>query len=413
MLFLHNGLLRLIYLLIVLIKKLLIILMITALAESIFAQADEPFFRDDTTKVCFVDKVQNKLEEKVPFVRKLSDYLNETNKKPVGRNMDFSFMGGPYYSSDAKFGLGLVASGIYSTCPEDSLTLPSNLSLTGKATIAAHFEIGLNGEHITPHDRFRLTYEVTFSSIDTKYWGIGYEMGINDANATRYRYLASTAEAHFAVRIGRHIYVGPLATFNYINAHDLKDPALWAGEPLRTFNWGLGLSARFDTRDNLTAPTHGIFVRLDQSFDFHWMGNKYPFKLNELTACWYGPLWRGAVLATKAHWRVTWGQTPWSLMSYIGGSFDMRGYFEGRYRDKGEADITVELRQKVWRRNGIVLWGGVASIFPKVTKINLHQLLPNFGVGYRWEFKKNVNVRIDVGFGKHEKGVFFNVNEAF
>ncbi len=34
--------------------------------------------------------------------------------------------------------------------------------------------------------------------------------------------------------------------------------------------------------------------------------------------------------------------------------------------------------------------------------------------GYRWEFKKNVNVRLDYGFGKSgQSGFLFNINEAF
>ena len=38
----------------------------------------------------------------------------------------------------------------------------------------------------------------------------------------------------------------------------------------------------------------------------------------------------------------------------------------------------------------------------------------NFGLGYRWEFKKDVNVRLDYGFGKSgQTGFIFNINEAF
>ena len=143
------------------------------------------------------------------------------------------------------------------------------------------------------------------------------------------------------------------------------------------------------------------------------MGNRHGFSVNEITAAWYGKLWRGAVLATRLHSRVTWGDTPWGMMSYIGGSYNMRGYFEGRYRDKSEIDLCVELRQHVWRRNGIVVWGGAATIFPRFKDINLHQILPNWGVGYRWEFKQRMNVRVDLGFGKGQCGFIFNINEAF
>ncbi|MGM9859402.1 MAG: hypothetical protein ACI31C_01470, partial [Muribaculaceae bacterium] len=93
------------------------------------------------------------------------------------------------------------------------------------------------------------------------------------------------------------------------------------------------------------------------------------------------------------------------------------GYFEGRYRAKNEIDICVELRQHVWRRNGIVVWGGVASLFNRFVSKNYETnnsgWLPNWGVGYRWQFKQRMNVRVDFGFGKGQSGIIFNLNEAF
>lgn len=352
-------------------------------------------------------------ETKPGLIKRIINYFSESNKKPVTDKMDFSLIGGPYYSSDSKFGIGIVAAGIYSTAPADTLTKPSEMSLSFKATTAAHFELSFEGQHIFPHDRYRLDYKVSFSSIDTKYWGIGYEQCSNPDNESKYKYLASHAEALFAIRFGSNMYLGPLMTFDYVNARSFQKLELWDGLPHRTFNYGIGASLRYDTRDNLTATKRGTLIRFDQTFDFGWMGNRHPFKVNELTVAWFGPVWKGCTLATRLHWRITWGDTPWGLMSYLGGSKTMRGYFEGRYRDKGAADLCVELRQHVWRRNGVVVWAGVGSIFPRITDIHFNQLLPNFGFGYRWEFKKNVNVRVDIGFGKHERGLFFGINEAF
>ena len=59
------------------------------------------------------------------------------------------------------------------------------------------------------------------------------------------------------------------------------------------------------------------------------------------------------------------------------------------------------------------VWGGVGEVFPRLNAINIHDLLPNYGVGLRWEFKKNVNVRFDMGFGKNQSSFVFNINEAF
>ena len=41
------------------------------------------------------------------------------------------------------------------------------------------------------------------------------------------------------------------------------------------------------------------------------------------------------------------------------------------------------------------------------------EILPNYGVGYRWEFKERVNIRLDFGFTRDNPNFTFNINEAF
>jgi hemolysin activation/secretion protein len=105
--------------------------------------------------------------------------------------------------------------------------------------------------------------------------------------------------------------------------------------------------------------------------------------------------------------------TPWGLLSTLGGSESMRGYYDGRYRDMNAVDITLELRQKIYRRSGAVVWIGAGNVFPSLKQFRWGHTLPNYGIGYRWEFKQRMNVRLDLGFGRHTTGFVFNINEAF
>ena len=100
-------------------------------------------------------------------------------------------------------------------------------------------------------------------------------------------------------------------------------------------------------------------------------------------------------------------------MVMTGSSRMMRGYYEGRYRDRMFVGAQVELRQRVWRRNGVVVWAGAGNVFHDFDKFKTKQTLPTFGIGYRWEFKNRVNVRLDYGIGKGESAFYFNINEAF
>ena len=106
-------------------------------------------------------------------------------------------------------------------------------------------------------------------------------------------------------------------------------------------------------------------------------------------------------------------EVPWSMVAQLGGGYRMRGYYLGQYRDNGMIEVQAEFRQKIYNRHGIAVWVGAGNVFPSFDRFQWRQTLPNYGIGYRWEFKHRVNVRIDYGRGKHGGSVVFNVNEAF
>ncbi len=347
------------------------------------------------------------------LVDRLVRYFQESNREHHSKAFDMSFIGGPYYSSDTKFGIGLVAAGLYRTSKTDTLLPPSEVSLYLKATTSMFFQFGVRGNHIFPHDAARINYDVNFASIATKFWGIGYYNNVVDDNEAKYKYLNSQARANFVWRMAEGFYVGPMATFDYVNGRDFHKDWLWEDQDDRTFNMGVGFTLQYDTRDFLSNAFRGFYIRLDQIFHPRGIGNHYAFTLTEFTMSSYHRIWNGGILAGNFHTRLTYGNTPWGMLSTFGGSDNMRGYFEGRYRDKGEFDFCLELRQHVWHRNGVVVWGGCGMVFPRISAMRWKMLLPNYGVGYRWEFKKRVNVRLDLGFGKHQTGVIFSINEAF
>ena len=345
---------------------------------------------------------------------KVFDYFKNSNENKPEKKFDFSIIGGPHYSSDTKLGIGLVAAGIYRTARFDSVTMPSNVSLYGDVSTVGFYLLGIRGNHITPGNKRRLDYKVYFYSFPTKFWGIGYDMGNNSANETKYKDFRFTVNVGYMFRLTDALYIGPGVEYNYVSATDVDVPQLWNGQRMSNSTVGAGLKVIWDSRDNLTAPTRGLMGRLEQRFCPRWIGNREQFAYTEFEGCIYNPLWEGAVLASRIHARVAYGDVPWSMLSTLGGSFGMRGYYEGRYRDKGEVDVTVELRQHVWRRSGAVVWVGAGNVFPSVDRFRWRHTLPNFGVGYRWEFKKNTNVRLDYGFGKSgQSGFIFNINEAF
>lgn len=362
-------------------KRLTIILVIAAICSSLHAETA------DSTKAT-PKGVLGWLEK----------YLSETNQPKPEKAFDFSIIGGPHYSSDTKFGIGLVAAGLYRHDRADSLLQPSNISLYGDISTAGFYMLGIRGTHFFPQDRFRIDYKTYFYSFLTHFWGMGYGMGIDNDNKSKYQHLQSKVEIDFLARVAPSFYIGPKVEFQYVKARKVRNPELWGTEALRTTNFSAGFTMSYDTRDCETAAQKGVRVMVEQLFFPRGMGNhEYNFSMTEFTASHYTGLWKGAVLATQIHGRFTYGNTPWGMLSTLGGSNNMRGYYDGRFRDKNEADIVAELRQHIYGRSGAVAWIGAGNVFPDFSGFRLRHTLPNFGIGYRWEFKHRMNVRLEIG----------------
>lgn len=348
------------------------------------------------------------------WVNRILDYFNDSNKNKKHKRFDFSVIGGPHYASDTKFGLGLVAAGLYRTDPNDSILPPSNVSLYGDVSSVGFYMLGVRGNHIAPKGRYRIDYHLYFYSFPADFWGIGYEMGDNDANKSDMKRWQAQAEVSFLFRVADNFYIGPMASYDYVIGKHIERPELLQGMDQHTWNVGAGVSLVYDNRDNLTNPHRGICLNINQMFRPGFMENDYAFSTTAFRFDAYQRLGKGTVLAEDIRANLNFGNPSWGMMAELGGTHSMRGYYEGRYRDKHSLEATVELRQHVWKRNGIVVWVGAGTIFPKFSALRSKQILPNAGVGYRWEFKKNVNVRLDYGFGKSgQSGFLFNINEAF
>lgn len=347
------------------------------------------------------------------FLKSIVDYFASSNTTRPDKKFDISIIGGPHYSSDTKFGVGLVAAGTYRADRSDTLSMPSNVSLYGDVATTGFYLIGIRGDHIMDHDSRRIDYNLYFYSFPRYFWGMGYAMGNDMDNKSKYNELFVDASVDYMWRAGEHFYFGPAIEFAYADARRRHRPELWDGQSSHITTFGAGFRTQYDSRDNLTAPSRGILAQFEQRFAPKFMMNDYAFSYSDLKFSFYTPAWRDAVIAALFHTRLAYGNVPWNMMPSFGGSRVMRGYYEGRFRDKGEMDLTLELRQHIWRRNGLVFWLGAGTVYPKLSEIRFSHILPNGGIGYRWEFKKRSNVRIDYGFARGETAFIFSINEAF
>lgn len=350
------------------------------------------------------------------LIHRIVDYFGQsTVDRTFEKKIDFTFAGGPSYSKNTSFGIGFLASGLYRIDRTDSVTSPSDVSLFANVSVSGVYAIGVTGNTIFAHNRRKLDYTVSFSSTPRDLWGIGYGDG-------RFNPTTSYTEKHYLVK-GRYLYrtfenffLGAMLSFEHTAARELDalGEQYIYGQKKHYTATGIGLIAEYDSRDFIPNPWRGLYLSLQETIYPKGLGNCHEtLWRTTLTADWYRQVWKSGILATDFYAEFNSGGTPWPMLARMGGSQRMRGYYQGRYTDNCMMTFQVELRQRIWRRIGCTVWGGAGNVFQRLAAFDWSETLPNYGIGFRWELKRRVNVRVDYGFGRKTSGFLFNINEAF
>ncbi|MDF4386619.1 hypothetical protein P3452_23640, partial [Vibrio parahaemolyticus] len=119
------------------------------------------------------------------------------------------------------------------------------------------------------------------------------------------------------------------------------------------------------------------------------------------------------VLAWQIRSESNFGDVSWDQMAMLGGADALRGYEQGQYRGRNMLISQVEYRQPLSGRHGMVYWLGAGTLAEEFDQLGQDEWLYSVGVGYRFEIKQRVNLRLDIGFGNDQSGFYFAINEAF
>ena len=325
-----------------------------------------------------------------------------------------SFLIIPSYSQEAGIGLGGAATGLYRLDKADSLMQPSDFSAGGSITVNGFYSLALKGNTNFPGDRHRLSYKSSFLRRNLDFWGIDYA-GCSSNDISRYTREQWKIDIDYSYKILPEIHIGASLSANYTAATRIADPEYLQGQATAYYMTGAGLSVQYDTRDLIVNPQKGCY--------FLVKGMLYPEFLSDAERTAYSvtivfdtyqPVWRGGLLAFDLYGKFNSKDIPWPLREELGSDKSrMRGYYGGRYIDCCNASAQIELRQHILGRLGCVAWGGAGTVFPSLKCFSAREILPNFGLGIRFEFKHRMNIRLDYGFGKNASGLVVQFTEAF
>ncbi|MDM1378470.1 BamA/TamA family outer membrane protein [Myroides marinus] len=378
----------------------------------IFLITNTVTFAQESTNVIEQEEQRDSTAVKKKFFDRVVSYFEEAKKDKSQSKFDLSFIGGPSYSVDTKLGLGIVASGLYRMDKEDMSLPPSDVAIYTNFTTSGFFSIGVENTTIFPNDKYRFHYDMAFKFMPSKFYGIGYDAS-NLGEYTKYDEYHLGLKFDILRQVLPNTYVGLVFSAQNIQSRNFQTEEVRPDTDSKDTAIGGGFIASYDSRDFIPNPSKGLFIQYEQTFYPKTLGSNKHFGNIKFTTRAYKQVWKDGLLAFDLNGEFNNGDVPWTMLSKIGGSRQMRGYFMGQYRDRKQINTQIELRQKIYNRHGVAVWGGAGNAFKNMNEFDWSHTLPTYGIGYRWEFKNRVNVRLDYGFGKGQSGFYFNIYESF
>ncbi|QFU24714.1 outer membrane protein assembly factor [Shewanella eurypsychrophilus] len=386
---------------------LLILLTFSVFAEE--AHSDAGVKLDGTFKQEPVDEPS--------WIDNFLDNLGADGEFDPDKLIDFSFLPGPFYNPEMDLGIGLSAIGLYRVDPNDELTQLSSLVINGFASTNGALGVTVANKTFLHQDQRRFYLDAEIADAPDVFYGVGYQDNYDDGNRSDFNNRQFSLRPMWLERLSETSFIGAGFDFSYAQASniDLLESDIET-EILEkdSRSVGINIMINYDTRDTVLNPSKGRILQLDAAWYRQALGGKTDFESQSFLYSEYLPVGNsGDVIAWQLHGRFTQGDVPWDKLSKLGGGSHLRGYTSGRYRDKQMLLTQAEYRLNLPGRHGMVFWAGAGTIASEISEFSADELLPNVGIGYRFEVKPNVNLRLDMGFGDGDSGFYFNVNEAF
>ena len=336
--------------------------------------------------------------------------------------IDWGYVPNPVYSSEKKLGLGLVVFGLF-VADKESLTVenvkPSQILFKSFGTTNGSKGFETNLRTLFKADAYRLNVGLEITDTPEVFYGLGIEPSQDEANELIYDHQGQNFQVHGLKRVFGDTFLGLGVRYHDNQAEDFRGANVGAATVL-TDSTSVGITGHWlhDSRDHQDNPSTGWLLQFDYATFNESFGSDTDFDQLELRYSGYRPIdtflnQRTATLAWQVQGHFSEGNVPWDRLTLLGGSRQLRGYEQGRYRGHQKVLAQVELRQPLTGRHGMVTWVGVGTLAEDISDLGEGRWLPSMGVGYRLRVKEKINLRFDVGFGRSDKGVYVSVNEVF
>lgn len=359
------------------------------------------------------------MKKLILFIASLCSLFATAQTSDSSKNVKYLAIPVLFRTPETGWAYGLSASANFKTTNRrDTLTRTSVITALGIFSQREQNVQGIDATIYFPKEKYILYFQSSHSYFPDKFWGIGNNT--KNTNEEKYAFEQLVISPHLKRRVFKRLFVGVIADYQSVLKVNYKqagvfDTSLFIGKsPYQVLGYGLTLS--YDTRNYAFWPTKGFFVQSQYLTYNKGFVSDYSFQKWMMEARVFIPLFKGHILAAQVYNCTTFGDTPYRSLINLGGQGNLRGFYQGRYRDKAMYSGIMEYRAHLFWKISAVAFVGAGDVYNDFNKINTNTIKYSYGAGLRLSVleKEKLNLRIDYGyFDKYNKGFYFTVGECF
>lgn len=293
---------------------------------------------------------------------------------------------------------------------------PTTITPSIIASVTGMFEVEVSVETFTRH-LWVTNLKSQFVYLPDKFYSVGNQLvNVEPVKYKAYRY---RLEGNIMKGWGERFFYGVEIDAGYNTHHSREGMMIPADVTGANGGWcnALGPVIAYDTRDNATWPTKGMYLNLSSLFSDPVLGSEYTFQQLTFEGKWFVSPWiEKNVLATQFFAETGSGNIPFYKMPLIGGKYALRGIPHPlKYSDRDAWFLQSEFRRHLWWRFGGVAFGGVGSSFHDFSNA-FKAIYGTVGAGLRIQVLPNEKLHLRIDYGLSNGGdhaLYLSIREAF
>jgi hypothetical protein len=276
----------------------------------------------------------------------------------------------------------------------------------GQFNAGAGLDVYLRGNHR------RVMAGASVAESPARFWGVG--SGTTEAMEEEFTPRTVEGRAEFQQRVRGDVFAGVTASALRAELVEVEDGGMLDGGGVAGSEGGThaggGVSLTRDTRDGLFGTGAGTYLRASAE---RFTGD-YDFSLYRMEMRGFARVGPG-VVALQGVGTAGRGEVPFYVLPALGDGGSLRGYPQGRFRDRTLVSAQAEYRLPVWRRLGVVAFAGAGTVAdaPRHVAASDTEAAAGWGLRYLLRRREGLSLRVDTGYGRGTQATYVALGDAF